>query len=208
MKLADYFTPLNTVSESNADTDFGSGGELLLPDVVDGNGVTRHLAVASGKDANIYVVDRESMGKFNAAQNNIYQEISGQLAGGVYSKPSYFNGTVYYGAVNDAMKAFPIISGKLKTTPASQSTHHFGYPGSTPTISANGTTNAIVWGVDNGGILFAFDATDLTKELYDSNQAAGGRDNFSGNKFIVPLVANGKVYVGTPNSVAVFGLLP
>jgi hypothetical protein len=208
LKLADYFTPLNTVSESNADTDFGSGGQLLLPDVADGGGVTRHLAVGSGKDANIYVVDRDNMGKFNAAQDNIYQQISGQLAGGVYSKPSYFNNTVYYGAVNDALKAFPIISGKLKTTPASQSTHHFGYPGTTPTISASGTTNAIVWGVDNGGILFAFDATDLTKELYDSNQAANSRDHFSGNKFIVPMIANGKVYVGTPNSVAVFGLLP
>jgi Immunoglobulin I-set domain len=208
MSLADYFTPLNTVAESNADTDFGSGGELLLPDVVDGNGVTRHLGVGSGKDGNIYVVDRDSMGKFNAAQNKIYQEITGQLAGGVWSKPSYFNNTVYYGAVNDAMKAFPIIAGMLKATPASQSTHQFGYPGTTPTISANGTTNAIAWGVDNAGILFAFDATNLGTEFYDSNQAAGGRDSFNGNKFIVPMVANGKVYVGTPNSVAVFGLLP
>jgi hypothetical protein len=208
MKLADYFTPLNTVSESNSDTDFGSGGELLLPDVVDGNGVTRHLAVGSGKDANIYVVDRDNMGKFSAAQDNIYQLIKGQLAGGMWSKPSYFNNTVYYGAVNDALKAFPIIGGKLKATPASQSTHNFGYPGATPTISANGTGNGIVWGVDNGGILFAYDATDLTKELYDSNQAANNRDHFSGNKFIVPMIANGKVYVGTPNSVAVFGLLP
>jgi len=208
MSLADYFTPLNTVAESNADSDFGSGGELLLPDVVDGNGVTRHLGVGSGKDGNIYVVDRDSMGKFNAAQNKIYQEITGQLAGGVWSKPSYFNNTVYYGAVNDAMKAFPIIAGMLKATPASQSTHQFGYPGTTPTISANGTTNAIAWGVDNAGILFAFDATNLGTEFYDSNQAAGGRDSFSGNKFIVPMVANGKVYVGTPNSVAVFGLLP
>jgi hypothetical protein len=208
MKLADYFTPLNTVAESNADTDFGSGGELLLPDIVDGNGVTRHLAVGSGKDANIYVVDRDNMGKFSATQNKIYQEITGQLAGGVWSKPSYFNNTVYYGAVNDALKAFPIIAGKLKATPASQSTHQFGYPGTTPTISANGTTNGIVWGVDNGGILYAYDATDLTKELYDSHQAAGGRDGFSGNKFIVPMVANGKVYVGTPNSVVVFGILP
>jgi hypothetical protein len=147
------------------------------------------------------------MGKFNATQDNIYQLITGQLAGGVFSKPSYFNNTVYFGAVNDALKAFPIIAGKLKATPASQSTHHFGYPGTTPTISASGTSNGIVWGVDNGGKLFAYDATDLTKELYDSTQAANNRDSFSGNKFMVPMVANGKVYVGTPTSVAVFGLL-
>jgi hypothetical protein len=208
LKLLDYFTPLNTVSESNADTDFGSGGPVLLPDLVDANGVTRHLAVGSGKDANIYVVDRENMGKFNAAQDNNYQLITGQI-GGVYSKPSYFNGTVYYGSVGNALKAFPVTNAKLAGTPSSQSTHSFGYPGTTPSISASGTTNGIVWAIENNGaILFAYDATNLTKELYDSNQAANNRDHFSGNKFITPMVVNGKVYVGTPNSVAVFGLLP
>jgi hypothetical protein len=207
LKLLDYFTPLNTVAESNADTDFGSGGPLLLPDVVDANGQTRHLAVGAGKDANIYVVDRDNMGKFNANQDNNYQVISGQIGG--VSKPSYFNGTVFYGAVNDALKAFPVTSAKLAGTPSSQSTHSFSYPGTTPSISANGTTNGIVWAIENSGaILFAYDATNLTKELYNSNQAAGNRDHFSGNKFITPMVVNGKVYVGTSNSVAVFGLLP
>ncbi len=210
LKLLDYFTPLNTVSESNADTDFGSGGPLLLPDVVDGAGKTRHLAVGSGKDANIYVVDRDSMGKFNASKDNIYQQINGQLGGGVWAKPSYFNGTVYYGAVSDAIKAFPIVSGKLAAAPSSQSAHHFGYPGATPSTSANGAANGIVWVVENGGtaVLRAYDAANLTSELYNSNQAANSRDQFAGNKFITAMVANGKVYVGTPNSVAVFGLLP
>jgi hypothetical protein len=210
LKLLDYFTPLNTVSESAADTDFGSGGPLLLPDVVDSTGTTRHLAVGSGKDANIYVVDRENMGKFNASADNIYQQINGQLGGGVWAKPSYFNGTVYYGAVGDTIKAFPIAGGKLATSPSSQSAHSFGYPGATPSISANGTAGGIVWVVENGGtaVLHAYDATNLTNELYNSNQAANSRDHFSGNKFITAMVANGKVYVGTPNSVAVFGLLP
>jgi hypothetical protein len=80
LKLLDYFTPLNTVSQSAADIDVGSGGPLLLPDVVDSNGATRHLALGSGKDANIYVLDRDNMGKFNASRDNIYQQISGQLA--------------------------------------------------------------------------------------------------------------------------------
>ncbi|HXY26226.1 MAG TPA: hypothetical protein VEI73_16360 [Candidatus Acidoferrum sp.] len=207
LSLLDYFTPLNTVAESNADTDFGSGGPLLLPDMVDGNGQTRHLAVGAGKDSNIYVVDRDNMGKFNSSADNNYQVISGQI-GGVWSKPSYFNGTVYYGAVSDALKAFPVTSAQLAAAPSSQTSHTFGYPGTTPSISANGTNNGIVWAVDNAGILFAYDATNLTTELYDSNQAANNRDSFSGNKFITPVVVNGKVYVGTPNSVAVFGLLP
>jgi len=209
LKLADYFTPHNTVAESNADTDFGSGGGILLLDVTDSGGKTRHLSVGAGKDSLIYVVDRDSMGKFNATTDQIYQEISGQLGGGVFSMPAFFNNTVYYGAVGDALKAFPVATAKLAATPSSQSTHHFGYPGTTPSVSANGVANGIVWAIENtGAILFAYDATDLTKELYDSNQAANNRDHFSGNKFITPMVVNGKVYLGTPTSVAVFGLLP
>ena len=209
LKLADYFTPHNTVAESNADTDFGSGGGILMLDVTDSGGNTRHLAVGAGKDSLIYVVDRDAMGKFNASSDQIYQEISGQLGGGVYSMSAFFNSTVYYGAVGDALKAFPVAGARLASAPSSQSTHHFGYPGATPSISANGTTNGIVWAIENSGaVLYAFDATDLTKELYDSNQAANSRDHFSGNKFITPMVVNGKVYVGTATSVAVFGLLP
>jgi hypothetical protein len=168
------------------------------------------LAVGSGKDAIIYVLDRDNMGKFNATQNNIYQQISGQLAGGgEFAKPSYFNGTVYYGAVSDAIKAFPIVSGKLATTPSSHTAIQFGYPGATPAISASGTSNGILWAVENGtaAVLHAYDATNLATELYNSNQASGSRDQFAGNKFITPMIANGKVFVGTPNSVAVFGLL-
>jgi len=209
LKLADYFTPFNTVAESNADTDFGSGGGILMLDVTDSGGNTRHLAVGAGKDSLIYVVDRDAMGKFNATTDQIYQEISGQLGGGVFSMPAFFNNTVYYGAVGDALKAFPVTAARLAAAPSSQSTHHFGYPGTTPSVSANGTTNGIVWAIENSGaVLYAFDATDLTKELYDSNQAANNRDHFSGNKFITPIVVNGKVYVGTATSVAVFGLLP
>jgi len=209
LKLVDYFTPYNTVAESNADTDFGSGGGILMLDVTDSGGVTRHLAVGAGKDSIIYVVDRDAMGKFNATTDQIYQEISGQLGGGVYSMPAFFNNTVYYGAVGDALKAFPVTAAKLAAAPSSQSTHSFGYPGTTPSVSANGTTNGIVWAIENGGaVLYAYDATDLTKEFYNSNQAANNRDHFSGNKFITPMVANGRVYVGTPTSVAVFGSLP
>lgn len=210
LKLLDYFTPLNTVAQSAADEDFGSGGPLLLPDLTDATGMTRHLAVGSGKDANIYVLDRDNMGKFNPNQDNIYQLISGQLTGREFAKPSYFNGSVYYGAVGDTLKAFPIASARLATTPSSQSSNSFPYPGTTPSISASGTTNGIVWAVENGNtaVLRAYDATNLGTEIYNSNQAANGRDQFAGNKFITPMVANGRVYVGTPNSVAVFGLLP
>ncbi|HEX6494015.1 MAG TPA: hypothetical protein VF018_00935, partial [Acidobacteriaceae bacterium] len=102
---------------------------------------------------------------------------------------------------------------KLATTPSSQSAVVFPYPGSTPSVSANGTQNAIVWALESNlsqlGVLHAYDATNLGHELYNSNQAAGGRDQFgNGNKFITPVIVNGKVYVGTQTGVAEFGLLP
>ena len=210
LSLLDYFTPSDTVAQSDQDLDFGAGGPLLLPDMTDANGLARHLAVGSGKDANIYVVDRDNMGKFNSGADNIYQLIPGELSGAEFGKPSYFNNTVYYGAVGDTLKAFPVSNAKLATVPSSQSPTNFAYPGTTPSISADGNTNGIVWAVENGGtgVLHAYDATNVGKELYNSNQASNARDHFADNKFITPMVANGRVYVGTPTSVAVFGLLP
>ncbi len=210
LAVADYFTMSNTVSESNADEDLGSGGTLLLPDETDASGTVRHLAVGAGKDANIYVVDRDNMGKFNSGSNNMYQELPGALAGQEFAMPAYWNNTVYYGAVGDSIRAYPIAQAKLATSPSSQTAHTFPYPGATPSISSNGTANGILWAVDNSNtaVLYAYDATNLTHELYDSNQAANGRDQFgAGNKYITPMIVNGKVYVGTPTGVAVFGLL-
>lgn len=211
LAVADYFATYNTVAQSNADTDFGSGGSILLPDLLDSHGTTRHLAVGAGKDSNIYVVDRDNMGKFNSNNNNqIYQQVSGAISGGVWSVPAFFNGTLYYGSVGDNLKAFPFTNGVFPSTAQSKSSTAFAYPGATPSISANGTSNAIVWATENTSpaVLHAYDAANLANELYNSNQAANGRDNFGvGNKYITPTIVNGKVYVGTTNGVGVFGLL-
>jgi hypothetical protein len=210
LSVADYFSTFDTVSQSNADRDLGSGGTILLPDLLDAGGQVRHLAVGAGKDAHIYVADRDSMGKWNSSSNQIYQDISGALGGAVFSTPAYFNGTLYYGASGDALKAFPIVNARVSSTPSSRSARTFTYPGATPGISASGTANAILWAVENTNpaVLHAYDARDLTRELYNSNQAAGGRDTFgAGNKFITPTIVNGRVYVGTGSGVAVFGSL-
>ena len=98
LSVVDYFTMFNEIAESNADQDLGSGGGMLLPDLTDSTSTVRHLMVGAGKDGNIYVVDRDSMGKFNAGSNNNYQTLNGVLPGGIWSTPAYFNGTVYYGA--------------------------------------------------------------------------------------------------------------
>jgi outer membrane protein assembly factor BamB len=210
LAVTDYFEPYNTVAESAGDLDLGSGGALLLPDLRDATGALRHLAVGAGKDQNIYVVDRDSMGKFNPQNDNaLYQQINGAI-GGVWSMPAYFNNAVYYGAVGDTLKAFPIANARLATAASFKSANTFPYPGTTPAVSANGTASGIVWAVENSSpaVLHAYDATSLA-ELYNSNQAANSRDHFgNGNKFITPMVVNGKVYIGTPTGVAVFGLLP
>jgi hypothetical protein len=212
LTAADYFAAYNLQSESDADQDLGSGGALLLPDLVDAGGTTHHLAVGAGKDTNIYVVDRDNMGKFNASSNNaVYQEIPDALSGGAFSMATYFNNTVYYAGVGDYLKAFPITNALLATTPAGKSANTFAYPGSTPSVSSNGSQNGIIWAVENqsgAGVLHAYNPASIATELYDSNQAANSRDHFTDNKFITPMIANGKVYVGTPTSVAVFGLLP
>jgi hypothetical protein len=209
--VSDFFETFNTVSQSNADTDLGSGGTLVLPDLIDGSGFTRHLAVGAGKDSRIYIVNRDQMGKWNASSNGqIYQEIAGALSGSVFSMPAYFDNTLYYGAVGDAVKAFPIVSARLAGSPSSRTARTFAYPGATPGISAMGAANAILWAVENvnPAVLHAYDARDLTRELYNSGQAAGGRDTVgTNNKFITPTIVNGHVYVGTANGVAVFGLL-
>jgi len=210
LKVADYFNMSNTVNESGGDVDLGSGGAMVLPDLAYGTASTLNLAVGAGKDGNLYVVNRNNMGKWNANSNNVYQELPGAVPNGVWGVPAYFNSTVYYCDQGGTLKSFAIASGKLATTPV-QTGASFTYPGVLPSVSANGTSNGIVWAIENTGtaVLHAFAANDLTQELYNNNQASNSRDHFgSGNKFITPMIADGKVFAATTNSVAVFGLLP
>ena len=210
LQVTDYFDMDNTVAESKGDVDLGSGGAMLLPDQTDSTGVVRQLAVGAGKDGHLYVVNRSNMGKFSMSNNAIWEDMPGALPGGIWATPAYFQGTVYYGDVGGTLKAFGIQQALLGKTPTSQTSISFAYPGTAPAVSAYGSTNGIVWAVQNSNpaALHAFAAGNLATELYNSNQAANGRDNFgAGNKFMTPSIANGKVYVGTPTGVAVFGLL-
>jgi hypothetical protein len=222
LSVADYFNMWNTVDESDRDVDLGSGGAVLLPDMIDAFGKTRKLAVGVGKDAKIYLVDRDNMGKFNPDTNNIYQEVDGVLSG-EWDSPAYsilssgedgtttVNVTLYYGGDTNHLKAFQFSKARLSSILASEGAESFPYPGVTPSVSSNGTLNGIVWasGHTSPAVLHAYDATNLANELYNSNQAPKGRDRFgNGNKFIPPMISHGRVYVGTVTSgVGVFGLL-
>ena len=213
--VLDYFTPYNQATLNAGDLDLGSGGVLLLPNP---SGSTP-LLVMAGKEGTIYLVDRDNMGHYNANNDDqIVQSLPNVLPGdtadsGNFSAPVYFNGSVYFGAVNDAVKSFQLSNGLLSTSPTSQSAQSYGGHGETLALSANGNANGILWAVeDNGysapGVLYAYDADNLNNELYDSNQA-GSRDTLgAAAKFSVPLVANGMVYVAGASQLTVYGLLP
>lgn len=200
LAVADYFTPFNQASLNSTDLDTGSSGALLLPDSA-GSAQHPHLLVSAGKEGRIYLVDRDSMGHFQAGSDSqIPQSLKGVI-NALFGIPAYFNNSVYFSGVSDNLKAFSIRDGQLSTTPTSQSAVKFSSPGAVPSVSANGTANGIVWAVEGtgSGTLHAYDATDLSKELF---KAPVG----SYVKFSTPAITNGKVYVGTQNTLAVFGL--
>jgi len=221
LSVSDFFTPFNQRDLERNDQDLGSAGVLLLPDQP---GAHPHMLVTSGKGfGKIYVIDRDNMGQFNPTFDNVVQVLpAGTVVGGSFDTPAYFNSgsrqLIYYQGLDDVLKAFEISNGVLSSTPFSRADPPpYGFPGATPSISANGTTNAIVWDLNvnalfGGGpaVLFAFDATaspTLTR-LYSTSQT-GLRDQLDvGVKFTVPTIANGKVYIGTQTSLAVLGLFP
>lgn len=212
LSVADYFTPYDQFNLQANDQDLGSGGVMLLPDQP---GPLAHLMVGGGKNGRIYLINRDQMSTgnnhFDATNTVDYvvQTLSGQVASS-FSTPCWFNGAVYYAGNGDKLKAFAVTNGLLSSTPVSIGSRTFGFPGATPSVSANGTNQGIIWALQTGtpGVLVAYDATNLTNELYNSTQAPGNRDRFtSGVKYVVPTVANGKAYVGGKYMLSIFGLL-
>ena len=230
--IVDYFTPYNQDSLRLNDNDMASGGLVLLPTLPSGQQLLTHMA----KEGKIFLVDRNNMGKYCINQTpacsgkdpQIVQEVPNATIG-VWGSPAYWNGYVYWGAASDwtgapdNLKAFSFnanSSGLLSTTPSSKSPNTFGFSAPVPSISANGATGGILWGLDgstfdtpcSGGsncqILYAYDAANLATMLYNSSQAANSRDVPGGAvKFATPIIANGKVYFGSQYAVSGFGLL-
>jgi len=217
LAVADYFTPWNQTNLQAQDSDLGSGGLLLLPDQT---GTYPHEMLGAGKQGQIYVVNRDQFttGNNHYDRTNVFDFIVqtnlGQI-GASFDTPAYFNGRIYYAAQSDNLKAIAVTNGALnRSAILTDSARTYSNKGATPSISASGTNNGIVWTIQMpatlgaAGTLVACNATNLTTELYTSAQASGNRDLLgAGVKFNVPTVADGKVIVGTSNSVSVFGLL-
>jgi hypothetical protein len=210
--VSDEFTPSNQAYLDGSDEDVAAGGVLLLPDQT---GNITHNLVQVGKEGNVYVVNRDGLTGYNPGGDTI-QEVAGQT-GGLWSMPAYWNGNVYFWGNGNSLKAFSFTAGQLSKTWTSNSGINSGFPGATPAISSNGTSNGIVWAARTDGyngspigpaILYAFDATNVGTQLYNSTQNTTGRDTAGGAvKFVVPTVTNGKVYLGTSTELDIYGLL-
>ena len=201
--VQDYFTPSNQATLDSEDLDPTSGGVLLLPDQT---GAHPHEMISAGKDGTVYVVDRDNIGHFNSGANKVVQSLVNifpntqpdPTSGGNFSSPVYWNGSVYFAPVGGTAQAFKLANGLLSTSPTSQTPQVYGGRGGTMSISANGTSNGILWtlqtgGIGAAGILHAYDATNLSNELYNSNQVASRDALGEWDKFTAPVVANGEV---------------
>jgi hypothetical protein len=219
LSLLDYFTPFNQAAMARDDLDLGSAGVVLLPDQP---GVYPHLAVTSGKNGHIYVLNRDALGGYRSQGNRnlqVVQEISGLRE--QMGTPAYWNGYAYFGSgvspFKDSIRAFPVRNGRLARVATSQTQAIYSLTRNTVSISANGAENGIVWAVQTDGyytskppgyaVLRAYDARNLARELYNSNQRLARDNPGPASKFTVPTIANGKVFVGTANQLSVYGLL-
>ena len=229
LTVLDFFSPFNQQAIDDADLDIASAGIMLLPDSA-GTSAHPHIAIGGGKDGTVYVLDRDRMGGFNGSYTNpdsqIIQEVWNALGTYTlnvkatplyyvennYSTPAFWQNNLYWTGINDFVKRFTFTNGLLSTSPVSESPTTYAFGGAQPVVTAASSTatTAILWTVERGSnnVLHAYDAMNLTNELYNSNQAANNRDQMGPSvKFVVPTITNGKVFVGSQNSIDVFGLL-
>ncbi len=208
LAVQDYFTPNDQAKLSKDDLDLGSGAGLIVPTQT---GEFPDEIITAGKQGLIYVVNRLNMGKFNSQKNNVIQTVTGSV-NGYHGSAAYWNKRVYIAGKSDFLSQYALSKGLLSTHPIFQSSTKFT---TTPAISANGLSNAIVWAIEKPlikdkaqpAVLHAYAATMISKELYNSKQA-GQRDLLGvGDTFVVPTIMNGKVYVGTASELDVLGLL-
>jgi hypothetical protein len=206
--ILDYFTPRDQEHMADTDMDLGSAGPLLLPDQP---GAHRHLLLQPSKDSRIFVIDRDAMGKFHPNGDAIVQTVP--IGGGGFGAMAYWNGHAFFAAENDPLKDYVIVGGELKL--AAFSSMKFDSPGATPSVSANGTKDAVVWAVSmksgrgriRQAVLYAFDATKIHQPIYSSDENSGRDGAGMAARFVIPIVAHGRVYFGTRGEVDVYGLL-
>jgi hypothetical protein len=212
LSVVDYFTPWDQASLDESDLDVNSGGLVLLPDQ---SGKYPHLLFQVGKEGTIDLINRDNMGHWQSGDDDQIVQTLPYVIGGVFGGEAFWNNNAYFSGAHDAVKAFSFNTSteQLSTTYTSKSSEIFTFPPSTPVVSANGTTNGILWVIEadtypSTAILRAYSANNLATELYNSNQNPSRDQAPQAVKFTVPTVADGHVFVGGQNQVATYGLLP
>jgi len=205
LKVVDYFSPFNTQELDAQDSDLGSSSPVLLPDSA-GSADHPHLMLSGSKVGTMYLLDRDNLGKFNPQADQVVAEQ--MVTGPAYGPPGYFDGNAYFTGWNDNLKSFSVNDAQMTSFTAT-SPDTYAFPGSVSSISANGDSNGIIWQVDHStSELRAYDATNVSDELYTSDLAPAGRDQLGqAIKFSIPTVADGQVFVGTADSLETYGLL-
>ncbi len=211
--VTDEFTTNQQASLNSQDGDVGAGGVMVIPQQT---GKYKSLLVQAGKGGTLYLLNRENLGGYNTTTDQALQEQPYSVGNvGVWSSPAYWNGNVYMWGRFDYLKSFDLDKNNalLSTTPT-RSSNQYGFPGATPSISANGASEGIVWTIDSetfasntAGILEAHDASNVATLLYSSATNTARDKAGVPVKFTVPTIANGKVYVGTSTEIDIYGLL-
>lgn len=209
LRIGDYFTPFNADHLDVQDNDLGSGGPMLLPDQ---RGAHPHLAIVGGKDPLLYLVDRDHMGHFQPDSNShAVQTIP--TRGGIFGSAAYWNQNVYLLSDGDVLRDYEVTNGKLVYKDSSKLS--LKDHAATPSVSANGDRDGIVWIVSSKGwnspdrtaVLYAADASNVAHELYNSEQNPNRDRAGLALRFNIPTIANGHVYIGAKREVDVYGLL-
>lgn len=213
LAVKDYFQPDDAAYLALYDVDLGSGSPVLMPD---NSASTPHELIGGGKDGQVFVVNRDGMGGFSSTTNKVVEAVQTgtQQFNNIFSTPAYWNGFLYYHCSKDVLRVFSWTGGQMSTQPIGMGTVHLSTHGATVSISSNGANNGIAWEIDNSNfssagpaVLRAYDAANVSNELYDSTQA-GSRDTAgTALKFTVPTVAGGKVFVSTANELDIYGIL-
>lgn len=204
LRVSQYFAPSDQLADSQNDKDFGAGGAALLADLPAGNTVT-HALIAGGKDHDLYILNRDMLG--GLGDQGAVQEID--MGSAIFATAAFWNNSFYISTIGTALRAYKLNPTTVQFTLGSSSAHSYGFPGSTPSVSASSASqNGIVWSIDSNhyctlnspacgpAVLYAHDASNLASELWDSSQVAGDAAG-NGVKFTVPTIANGAVFIGT-----------
>jgi uncharacterized repeat protein (TIGR03806 family) len=211
LQMTDFFAPSDAVNLSGGDQDLGSAAPIILPDSA-GSAAHPHLVLGGGKSAPLYLVDRDNMSRWNATTDQIVQEWNGSAGGDRDTTPAFWNNTLY--VYNGNIAAYYITNAQFNENPVQTPDGYNNKGGATACISVNGTSNAIMWALANSGadspttpcVLRAYNATNITQELYTSDTIPSRDSAGDAVKFTTPTIANGKVYVGAQYSLTVYGL--